>query len=102
MLAVFLLVIIFSGKMRVILVVSNLALLAINCVLQYSYPQIVIPHESGMAKFLDYMVALMLAVSGIAVLGAYIRDTYEAEQVRIHRLLKKEEFTNKKLEDLTN
>lgn len=102
LLAVFLLVIVFSGKARAILVISNLVLWVIVCVVQYRYPQIVIPHESGQAEFLDYIVALLLAVSGIAVLGAYIRNTFQEEQARIHRLLKKEECTNKKLENLTN
>ncbi|MDL2253878.1 GGDEF domain-containing protein [Ruminococcaceae bacterium OttesenSCG-928-I18] len=102
LLAVFLIAIVFSGKTRVCLVASNLVLLAIACILQYKYPHIVVPHESEQANFLDYMVALLLAVSGIAILGAYIKNTFEEEQTRIRNLLKKEERANKKLENLTN
>lgn len=101
-LAMFLLTIVFSGKTRIAVVLSNLVLLATVCILQYRYPQIVIPHGNAQAEFLDYMVALILAVLGIAILGAYVRNTFAEEQARIQNLLKNEERTNKELEKLTN
>ncbi len=102
LLGVFLIAIVFSGRARAALVASNLMLLVVVCVLQYLYPHIVVPHEGELAVFLDYVVALTLAVAGIAVLGVYIKNTFAEEQARIHNLLKNEERTNKKLENLTN
>ncbi|MDL2220465.1 GGDEF domain-containing protein [Eubacteriales bacterium OttesenSCG-928-N14] len=102
LLAVFLIAIVFNGKARTILVLCNLVLLAGICALQYLYPHIVIPHAGAQAAFIDYMVALVLAVSGIAILGTYVKNTFEEEQMRIHALLRNEEYTNKKLEDLSN
>lgn len=102
LLAIFLLTIMFNGKARAALVVSNIALWIGACVLQYQYPQIVIPHGGSQAKFLDYVVALTLAAAGIAILGAYVKNTFEEEQIRIHTLLENEEHVNKQLENLTN
>jgi diguanylate cyclase (GGDEF)-like protein len=102
LLATFLLTIVFSGKTRIALVISSLALLVAACAIQYMYPRIVVPHESRQAAFLDYIVALTLAVSGIGILGTYIKNVFEDEQARIHSLLKNEEHANKKLENMTN
>lgn len=102
LLATLLLTIVFNGKTRIILVISNLFLWITVCTLQYKYPRIVIIHESEQAVFFDYVVALVLTITGIAILGAFIKNTFEEEQVRIHNLLKNEERANKKLENLTN
>lgn len=101
-LAAFVLTVMFKGKERVAIIVSNLVLLTAVCTIQYVHPDIVIPHGNWMAEFLDYIVALTMAVSGIAILGAYVTNTFDEEQVRIHSLLKNVERTNEQLKTLTN
>ena len=102
LLAIFLIAVIFSGKMRIALIISNIALWIIACTVQYMYPQIVITHGNEQANYIDYITALTVGASGIAILGIYIKNTYEDEQARISSLLKNEEHANRKLEELTN
>lgn len=100
LLAIFLMTIIFQGRLRVALVVPNIALWVGVCVIQFMYPELVVPHDGEAAKFVDYVVALVLATSGIAILGTYFQNTYGEEQRRIEDLLQKEEESNKRLEEL--
>lgn len=97
-----LLTIMFRAKARVVLVVSNIAVWICICVLQYLHPELVVPHGGEQAKFMDYIVALVLSASGIAILGVYIRNAFEGEQTRISSLLRSEEKTNQQLAELSN
>ncbi|MDL2318966.1 diguanylate cyclase [Eubacteriales bacterium OttesenSCG-928-A19] len=100
LLTIFLMTIIFQGKLRVALLVPNIALWVAVCVIQFMYPQLIVPHSGEAAKFVDYVVALVLATTGMAILGTYFQNTYGEEQRRTQDLLKKEEESNRRLEEL--
>lgn len=102
LLGLFLLAIVFYGRQRVLLIAANIMLWMAICVLQFRYPQLVVAHGSEQAKLIDYLVAMSLSGIGIALLGVYVRDTYQEEQRRIHGLLKSEEENNRQLEKLSN
>ncbi len=92
-LGMFLIVILYRGRGRLLLVLGNILLWLIVCTVQYLYPHLVVPHGAEQAKYMDYMVALALTFGGVALLGTYFRNAYELEQERIKRLVDRDPLT---------
>lgn len=99
--AVFLIAILYEGTARRWLVTANILLWAAVCVLQFVFPQLVVPHGSGQAKFIDYMVAMIISYAGTAILGIHFSNSYRHEQKRIQTLAEDLERSNIQLAELT-
>lgn len=102
LLTVFMLAVVFKGRSAVILVCLNILVWAAACTLHYHYPELVVPHDSGLAEYIDYMVALVLATAGMGILAGYLRGAFELETHHIHSLLQKLEENNKRLSELSS
>lgn len=102
LLTIFMLAVIFKGRQSVILICIDILIWATVCILQFYHPELVVPHGSEQAKFLDYMVALGLSTAGMAILASYIRGAFDIESRHIRSLLQRLEESNKKLSDLSN
>lgn len=98
----FILSVFFSGKMRLFLIVSNLAEYLCCIALQYRIPALVVPHGAIEAKIIDTVVALVLTLGGMAIMTTYVNNAYEKELVRSKELIGEIQAANEKLEFLTN
>ncbi len=101
-LGVFLLTILFRGKLRIFLIILNILVWVAICAIQFTHPETVIPHDGEREKFVDYAVALIVAYGGIALLGIFFRNSSDLERHRIKKLLKEIEEKNKVLSELSH
>ncbi len=99
-LSMLLLTVLFSGNIRYIIITLNILLWIIICFIQFKYPHLVVDHGSEQAKFIDYIVALVLTLISISVVGVYYRNQFEDEADRINQLNSTLETKNEKLADL--
>lgn len=83
LLGIFILCIIFKGKMRWVLVILNIVISIGVCVIQFKYPELIIPHGTEQAKLIDVAVALALSSAGMAILTIFVSNAYEIERERI-------------------
>lgn len=102
LLGIFLLAIVFDGRRRIWIIALDIAIYVVCCLMQYRNPALVTPHGSEQAKLVDFLVALVLSCSGLAVLTIYISKAYTAERARISNLLLEVEKKNDSLAEMTN
>ena len=98
LIAIFLMTVLFRGKTRIVMVISNIILWMLICTAEYLHPELVIGHGGDAAKFVDYIVAITLTMSGIAILGVYYRTQFDLESTRITHLNNELESSNRVLE----
>lgn len=94
-LGIFLLAIFFKGKTRGLLVALNILIAIAICLVQFNYPDLITPHGAEQAKLIDLIVAIVLAMSGLAILTVFVSNAYEIEKERIQAMAKElEEMSN--------
>lgn len=94
-LGIFLLGIFFKGKTRWLLIGINILICVGVCLVQFSYPELIIPHGTEQAQLVDIVVATILAFTGLAILTTFVSNAYEIERVNIQTMAKElEEMSN--------
>lgn len=93
LLAIFLLAIIFKGKQRVLAIVLNILVFVACCVVEFLFPDLIVPHATEADKLIDLIVALVLSTGGLAIMTVYISNAYEAERERIKTLMNEDVLT---------
>lgn len=92
-LAIFLLVIVFTGKQRIIILILN-TIEYLGCILlQYNYPQLVVPHGTVKARVIDLVVAVILSFTGLAIITAFIRSLFNKTNIELTELSNKDALT---------
>lgn len=76
-LGLFLLGIVFTGKMRIIIIILNILDYLVCIMISHLYPQTVIPHSGSNALIIDLAVALILSFTGLAILTIYVSNVFE-------------------------
>lgn len=102
LLGIFMLAIVFKGKQRIVVVGLDILIYVGVSTLQFLYPDMIIPHGSEQAKYMDLLVALVLSTSGLAIMTVYISNAFDTEQRRIKSLLEELEQNNRQLAEMTN
>lgn len=92
-LGLFLVAIVFTGKLRVILIALNI-LDYVACVwVQLSFPGLVIPHADIQSKVIDLIVAMTLSFSGLTIMAAYISDAFAKKNAELADLSNRDALT---------
>ena len=99
---VFVLSIVFKGKARILVIALNLTICAGCCVAQFVFPQAVIIHDGLQAKFIDYVVALTLSITGLSIITVYIGNAFAYEERLSKKLLTDLEQSNTQLTEMSN
>lgn len=102
LLGLFAIAIVFKGVPRLLMIIGTVAVCVVCCLLQYLYPELVTPHDGAQANLIDYIVALVLASIGLAIMTIYISNVFVYEESIIRKLLSDVELSNKKLAELSN
>ena len=76
-LGLFLLGIVFTGKLRVTVIALNILDYLVCIMISWLYPQTVISHSGPAARLIDLMAATLLSFSGISVLTIYVSKIFE-------------------------
>ncbi|MDL2301510.1 GGDEF domain-containing protein [Lachnospiraceae bacterium OttesenSCG-928-D06] len=92
----------FTGKARILIILLNIIEYFICIFLQYTNPNLVVPHGSLEAKIIDSIVAITLTLGGMALMTIYVNNAYKAEHMHSQHLIRQIQATNKQLENLTN
>lgn len=73
----------------------NILIAIAICLVQFNYPDLITPHGAEQAKLIDLIVAIVLAMSGLAILTVFVSNAYEIEKERIQAMAKElEEMSN--------
>lgn len=86
LLGVFLLAVVFEGRTRILVIASNIVVYLACIVINYHWPQLVLPHAGLSAKIADLCVALVLCMVGLAVMTVYITQAFENKNRELERL----------------
>ncbi len=98
-LCLFLLCIVFFNRLRKLLIITCGLIFATCSLLEYHFPQLVVPFQGPQAQIIDLLVAMLITFSGMAALAVYVSKSYKGETNRIEQLLKELELKNQELEE---
>lgn len=81
-LSIFLLAFLYQGKVRIALVVANIAITISCIVLQTSFPELVAPIADQESRITDLLFAVVYTLFGMFALAAFVNNAYENERLR--------------------
>lgn len=101
LIAVFIVSVAFEKRTRIVLIVINIILLITLCLLEFLFPNLIVPHDGEQAKFIDQVVALIVTMSGMAILSIYIIDALKKGILYRQKLLSELKQKNENLADIS-
>lgn len=93
LLGFFLLGIVFTGRVRVLMIVLNISVYLACIMISHLYPQLVVPHSGPDAKLIDLIVAFLLSSIGLSILTFYISSLFEDNQKSLAELSLRDALT---------